>query len=38
MQIRKSSYYWLDTWIMANVIQLATQEFCDRFLKGCSKN
>ncbi|MBQ7539574.1 MAG: four helix bundle protein, partial [Bacteroidaceae bacterium] len=32
MQIRKSSYYWLDTWIMANVIQLATQDFCDRFL------
>lgn len=26
------SYYWLNSWIMANVIQLATQEFCDRFV------
>lgn len=32
MQINKSGYYWLDTWIMANVIQLSTQEFCNRFL------
>lgn len=32
MQIKSFSYYWLDTWIMANVIQLATQDFCTRFL------
>lgn len=32
MQINKSSYYWLDTWIMGNVIQLSTQEFCRNFL------
>lgn len=30
--ISSASYYWLDTWILANVIQLATQEFCIRFL------
>lgn len=32
MQIMRFSYYWLDTWVMANVIQLATQDFCTRFL------
>jgi len=32
MQITKFGYYWLDTWVMANVIQLATQDFCVRFL------
>lgn len=26
------SYHWLNSWILANVIQLATQDFCDRFL------
>ncbi len=26
------SYYWLDSWILANILQLATQEFCDRFI------
>lgn len=26
------SYYWLNSWILANVIQLATQDFCDRFV------
>lgn len=26
------SYHWLNSWIMANIIQLATQEFCDRFV------
>lgn len=26
------SYYWLNSWIFANIIQLATQEFCDRFI------
>lgn len=31
-QIKGPTYFWLDTWIMANIIQLATQEFCRRFL------
>ncbi len=26
------SYYWLDSWILANILQLATQEFCDRYV------
>ncbi|MDE6755254.1 MAG: four helix bundle suffix domain-containing protein [Muribaculaceae bacterium] len=26
------SYYWLNSWILANIIQLATQDFCDRFV------
>lgn len=26
------SYHWLNSWILANVIQLATQDFCDRFI------
>ena len=32
MQISRFGFYWLDTWVMANVIQLATQDFCSRFL------
>ena len=32
MEITKSSYFWLDTWVLANVIQLATQDFCRRYL------
>ena len=32
MIIRKFGYYWLDTWVMANIIQLATQDFCKRYL------
>ena len=32
MEIRNFGYYWLDTWVLANVIQLATQEFCSRHL------
>lgn len=32
MKIGIVGYYWLDTWILANVIQLATQDFCKRFL------
>lgn len=28
MEINRFGYYWLDTWILANVIQLATQDFC----------
>lgn len=26
------SYHWLNSWILANVIQLATQDFCERFI------
>ncbi len=26
------SYFWLNSWIVANIIQLATQDFCDRFV------
>lgn len=26
------SYHWLNSWILANVIQLATQDFCERFV------
>ena len=26
------SYYWLNSWILANIIQLATQDFCNRFI------
>ncbi len=25
-------YFWLDSWILANIVQLATQRFCARFL------
>lgn len=32
MNISKFGYYWLDTWVLANVIQLATQDFCLRHL------
>ena len=32
MEIKRSGYFWLDTWVMANIIQLATQDFCTRFL------
>ena len=32
MTIGNFGYYWLDTWVMSNVIQLATQDFCRRFL------
>ena len=32
MEINRFGYYWLDTWVLANVIQLATQDFCSRFL------
>lgn len=27
-----AGYLWLDSWIMANIIQLSTQSFCRRFL------
>ncbi len=26
------SYFWLNTWVLANIIELATQSFCDRFV------
>lgn len=26
------SYLWLNTWVLANIIELATQSFCDRFI------
>ena len=26
------SYFWLNSWVMANIIQLGTQSFCDRFI------
>ena len=32
MEIKRFGYYWLDTWVLANVIQLATQDFCTRYL------
>ena len=30
--IKEASYYWLDTWVMSNIIQLATMDFCKKFL------
>lgn len=30
--IKESSYYWLNTWVLANIIQLGTLDFCNRFL------
>ena len=32
LKISRFSFYWLNSWVMANVIQLATQEFCRKFL------
>ncbi len=32
IEIKRFGYYWLDTWVLANVIQLATQDFCARYL------
>lgn len=26
------SYLWLNTWVLANIIEIATQSFCDRFV------
>ena len=26
------SYYMLNSWVLANIIQLGTQSFCDRFI------
>jgi restriction system protein len=25
-------YFWLDSWLLANIVQLGTQRFCKRFL------
>lgn len=32
MEINRFGFYWLDTWVLANVIQLATQDFCLHYL------
>jgi len=32
MELSNIGYYWLDSWILANIIQLATQDFCRRYL------
>lgn len=26
------SYFWLNSWVLANIVQLGTQSFCDRFI------
>ncbi len=30
--IFSQSYFWLDSWILANILQLGTQSFCNRFV------
>ena len=32
IKVNRLGYFWLNTWVMANVIQLATQEFCKKYL------
>lgn len=32
IKVNRLGYYWLNTWVMANVIQLATQDFCKKYL------
>lgn len=32
MIVNRFGYYWLDSWVLANIIQLATQDFCRRYL------
>ena len=29
---KSPSYFWLNSWVLANIIELATQTFCDRFV------
>ncbi|MCM1140677.1 MAG: four helix bundle protein [Muribaculum sp.] len=26
------SYFWLNSWVLANIIELATQQFCDKYI------
>ncbi len=28
-----TGYLWLDSWILANIVQLGTQQFCKKFLR-----
>ena len=32
LKVRRFGYFWLNTWVLANVIQLCTQDFCARHL------
>ena len=32
LEITSAGYFWLDTWVFANIIELATRDFCIRFL------
>ncbi len=32
MKINNFGYFWLDTWVLANIVQLGTQAFCIRHL------
>ena len=32
LKINRPTYFWLQTWTLASVVQLATQDFCKRFL------
>ena len=32
MEIKVPSFYWLDTWVLGNIIQIATQDFCEKYL------
>ncbi|MBR4563488.1 MAG: topoisomerase DNA-binding C4 zinc finger domain-containing protein [Paludibacteraceae bacterium] len=32
LKINRPTYFWLQTWVLASVVQLATQDFCKRFL------
>lgn len=33
-EIKDTTYYWLNTWVLSNIIQLGTMEFCRKFLNG----
>ncbi len=32
IKLGRTGYYWLNSWVMASIIHLATQDFCRRFL------
>ena len=32
MEIKVPSFYWLNTWVLGNIIQIATQDFCEKYL------